>query len=164
MADLLANNFRYRRSFSKVPLVPIENLISVQRESYEQFLQSDIAVEDRKNVGLQAVFKSVFPIRDFSGKAELQFVSYELEPPKYDEEECRERGMTFNAPLKVTVQSADSGPESGFHLVSVPANTWTEVTVTRAQLGNPAVIRRINLQLYQAAPWTAFVDEIRILP
>ncbi len=68
------------------------------------------------------------------------------------------------APLKVTVQSADSGPESGFHLVSVPANTWTEVTVTRAQLGNPAVIRRINLQLYQAAPWTAFVDEIRILP
>jgi hypothetical protein len=68
------------------------------------------------------------------------------------------------APLKVTVQTADSGPESGFHLVSVPANTWTEVTVTRAQLGNPAVIRRINLQLYQAAPWTAFVDEIRILP
>ena len=104
MADLLANNFRYRRSFSKVPLVPIENLISVQRESYEQFLQSDVAAENRKNIGLQAVFKSVFPIRDFSGKAELQFVSYELEPPKYDVDECRERGMTFNAPLKVTVR------------------------------------------------------------
>ena len=104
MADLLANNFRYRRSFSKTPVVPIGNLISVQKESYDLFLQSETPVEDRKNVGLQAVFRSVFPIRDFSGKAELQFVSFELEPPKYDVDECRERGMTFSAPLKVTVR------------------------------------------------------------
>ena len=104
MANLLANNFKYRRSFSKTPMVPVENLISVQKESYAQFLQADVPVEERKNIGLHAVFKSVFPIKDFSGKAELQFVGYELEAPKYDQEECRERGMTFSAPLKVTVR------------------------------------------------------------
>jgi DNA-directed RNA polymerase subunit beta len=115
VADLLANNYKYRRSYSKTPVVPIGNLISVQKESYEQFLQASTPVEDRKAIGLQAVFKSVFPIKDFSGKAELQFVSYELETPKYDVDECRERGMTFSAPLKVTVRlvvwevDADSG-------------------------------------------------------
>jgi DNA-directed RNA polymerase subunit beta len=104
MANLLANNFRFRRSYSKTPHVPVSNLISVQKESYDLFLQTAVPVEDRANVGLQAVFRSVFPIKDFSGKAELQFVSYELETPKYDVDECRERGMTFNAPLKVTVR------------------------------------------------------------
>jgi endoglucanase len=68
------------------------------------------------------------------------------------------------APLKVSVQTQDSGPESGLHLVTVPANRWTEFTVTRAQLGNPAVIRRLNLQSYQVAPWTAYVDDVRIVP
>jgi DNA-directed RNA polymerase subunit beta len=104
MAELLANNFRYRRSFSKIPVVTIGNLISVQKESYDQFLQTDVRPEQRKSTGLQAVFRSVFPIKDFSGKAELQFVGYELEAPKYDVDECRERGMTFSAPLKVTVR------------------------------------------------------------
>jgi len=68
------------------------------------------------------------------------------------------------APLKVSIQTQDSGPESGAYFVTIPANTWTEVTATRAQLGNPAVYRRVNLQLNQAAALTAFVDEIRILP
>ena len=104
MADLLANNFKFRRSYSKTPQVPITNLISVQKESYDQFLQTALPVDDRRNIGLQAVFKSVFPIKDFSQKAELQFVGYELEQPKYDVDECRERGMTFSAPLKVTVR------------------------------------------------------------
>ena len=104
MANLLANNFRFRRSYSKTSHVPVSNLISVQKESYDLFLQIGVPPEDRHNVGLQAVFRSVFPIKDFSGKAELQFVSYELEPPKYDVDECRERGMTYNAPLKVTVR------------------------------------------------------------
>jgi DNA-directed RNA polymerase subunit beta len=104
MANLLANNFRFRRSYSKTPHVPVSNLISVQKESYDLFLQTNTPLEDRKSVGLQAVFRSVFPIKDFSGKAELQFVSYELETPKYDVDECRERGMTFSAPLKVTVR------------------------------------------------------------
>ena len=104
MADLLANNFKFRRSYSKTPQVPITNLISVQKESYDQFLQTELPVDERRNIGLQAVFKSVFPIKDFSQKAELQFVGYELEAPKYDVDECRERGMTFSAPLKVTVR------------------------------------------------------------
>ena len=115
MADLLANNYKFRRSYSKTPAVPITNLISVQKESYEQFLQANVPAADRKSIGLQAVFKSVFPIKDFSNKAELQFVAYELEQPKYDVEECRERGMTYQAPLKVTVRLVvwEVDPESG---------------------------------------------------
>lgn len=68
------------------------------------------------------------------------------------------------APLKVSVQTQDSGPESGMHLVTIPANTWTEVTATRAQLGNPSVYRRVNVQIYQATPVTVSFDEIRLLP
>ncbi|MCP4804169.1 MAG: DNA-directed RNA polymerase subunit beta [Proteobacteria bacterium] len=105
MPDLLANNFKYRRTFAKTPpVVDIGNLIEIQRESYEGFLQSQVPVDERRTVGLQAVFKSVFPIQDFSNKASLQFVSYDLEVPKYDTDECRERGMTYSAPLKVTVR------------------------------------------------------------
>src|SRR3972149_5178002 len=70
----------------------------------ESFLQKDIAPEDRKDMGMQAVFKSVFPIRDFNETASLEFVGYSLGEPKYDVEECHQRGMTFAAPLKVTVQ------------------------------------------------------------
>ncbi len=105
MPDLLANNFRHRRNFAKVhPAIDVLNLISIQRESYEKFLQLELDPVDRDNSGLQAVFKSVFPIQDFSHRASLQFVSYDLEEPKYDVDECRERGMTFSAPLKVTVR------------------------------------------------------------
>ncbi|TNE88639.1 MAG: DNA-directed RNA polymerase subunit beta [Deltaproteobacteria bacterium] len=105
MPQLLANNFKYRSSFSKTPnVVDVGNLIEIQRASYEAFLQPDVAEEDRKEQGLQAVFRSVFPIQDFSGKAQLQFRSYELEPPKYDVDECRERGMTYSAPIKVVVR------------------------------------------------------------
>ena len=105
MADLLATNFKHRRTFAKTkPVVDIGNLISIQKESYEAFLQQRTPAEERKNVGMQAVFKSVFPIQDFSNKASLQFVSFDLEVPKYDVDECRERGMTFSAPLKVTVR------------------------------------------------------------
>ncbi|MBK9645209.1 MAG: DNA-directed RNA polymerase subunit beta [Deltaproteobacteria bacterium] len=105
MADLLANNFKHRRNFAKVkPAVEIQNLIEIQKESYEAFLQSQVPLEERKSIGLQGVFKSVFPIQDFAQKASLQFVSFDLEQPKYDVDECRERGMTFSAPLKVTVR------------------------------------------------------------
>jgi DNA-directed RNA polymerase subunit beta len=80
------------------------NLIEVQKKSYDQFLQMDIAAEDRIVFGLQEVFLSVFPIKDFSERAELHFVRYEFEPPKYDVDECQQRGMTYAAPLKVTLQ------------------------------------------------------------
>jgi DNA-directed RNA polymerase subunit beta len=105
MSKLLANNYRYRRSFQKTPsVVDISNLIEIQKTSYDLFLQPEVAPGDREMVGLQAVFHGVFPIEDFSGRASLQFVSFELEPPKYDVDECRERGMTFSAPIKVVVR------------------------------------------------------------
>jgi len=80
------------------------NLIEVQRSSYNQFLQMDVPQHKRIYAGLQEVFKSVFPIRDFSDRAVLDFVKYELEPPKYDVDECQQRGMTYAAPLKVTLR------------------------------------------------------------
>jgi DNA-directed RNA polymerase subunit beta len=80
------------------------NLIEVQKASYDQFLQINEPKGGRANEGLQAVFKSVFPISDFSNTAMLEFVRYEFEPPKYDVEECRQRGMTYAAPLKVTLR------------------------------------------------------------
>jgi DNA-directed RNA polymerase subunit beta len=80
------------------------NLIEVQKSSYEQFLQRDVPVEKRTNTGLQEVFKSVFPIKDFSERGTLEFVKYEFEAPKYDVEECQQRGMTYAAPLKVTLR------------------------------------------------------------
>jgi len=105
MSRLLANNYRYRRTFAKTPTVlEVSNLIEIQKNSYDLFLQPETPADDRAEQGLQAVFKSVFPIEDFSNRASLQFVSYELEQPKYDVDECRERGMTFSAPIKVVVR------------------------------------------------------------
>ncbi len=105
MPGLLANNFRYRRSFAKVePAIEVDNLIQIQRDSYEKFLQMSVAPEERDDIGLQGVFKSVFPIHDYSQRASLQFVYYDLDKPKYDVDECRERGMTYSAPLKVMVR------------------------------------------------------------
>ena len=96
---------RIRRSFGRIPEVaPMPNLIDVQRASYEAFLQSDIKPDNRAPAGLQEVFRSVFPIDDFAGRGRLEFVYYELEEPKYDVEECIQRGMTFAAPLKVILR------------------------------------------------------------
>jgi len=82
MRNYLANNFRFRSSFAKtLPAVEVENLISIQKKSYEGFLQRSVPAEKRENIGLQAVFTSVFPIQDFSGRASLQFKSYDLEEP-----------------------------------------------------------------------------------
>src|SRR4051795_2131077 len=96
---------RIRRSFGRIPEVaPMPNLIDVQRASYEGFLQMNVRPDSRLHAGLQEVFKSVFPIDDFAGRGRLEFVYYELEEPKYDVEECIQRGMTFAAPLKVILR------------------------------------------------------------
>ncbi len=96
---------RIRKSFGRIPEVaPMPNLIDVQRSSYEGFLQMNVAPDNRTPTGLQEVFKSVFPIDDFAGRGRLEFVDYELEEPKYDVEECIQRGMTFAAPLKVVLR------------------------------------------------------------
>ncbi len=96
---------RYRKNFSKLKeVIEISNLIEIQKRSYETFLQADIDPDKRGLFGLQAVFKTVFPIKDFYETASLEFVSYRLTEPKYDVEECLLRGMTFAAPIKVTVR------------------------------------------------------------
>jgi DNA-directed RNA polymerase subunit beta len=105
MASAIQTNFRIRQSFGKIAkIIDIPNLIDIQKKSYEKFLQSDVPPHEREDIGLQGVFRSVFPIRDFNGTSELVFVGYTLERPKYDVDECRQRGMTFAAPIKVTIQ------------------------------------------------------------
>src|SRR5262245_41251014 len=105
MAISFTGRKRIRKSFGRVPEVaPMPNLIEVQKSSYDHFLQMGVAPDDRANVGLQEVLKSIFPIRDFSDRAQLEFVRYELETPKYDVDECQQRGITFAAPPKVTLR------------------------------------------------------------
>ncbi|MEQ8734048.1 MAG: DNA-directed RNA polymerase subunit beta [Rhodospirillaceae bacterium] len=94
-----------RKNFGRIPSVAtMPNLIEVQKSSYDTFLRTGASAAEREVSGLQEVFKSVFPIKDFSGKGELEFVAYDLEDPKYDVDECRQRGLTFSAPLKVTLR------------------------------------------------------------
>jgi DNA-directed RNA polymerase subunit beta len=96
---------RIRKSFGRIPeAVQMPNLIEVQRASYEQFLQREVRPGQRKEQGIEAVFKSVFPIKDFNERAILEYVSYEFEDPKYDVEECIQRDMTYAAPLKVKLR------------------------------------------------------------
>ncbi len=96
---------RVRKSFGRIPsIATMPNLIEVQKSSYESFLMMHVPADQRGDAGLQGVFKSVFPIKDFSETSSLEFVKYEFEPPKYDVDECMQRGMTFAAPLKVTLR------------------------------------------------------------
>ena len=102
---LTASNLRFRQNFAKnKQVLSIPNLIELQKRSYEEFLQKDVDPDRRSDLGLQGVFKSVFPISNFNGTCSLEFVGYVLEPPKYDVDECRQRGMTFAAPIKVTLR------------------------------------------------------------
>jgi DNA-directed RNA polymerase subunit beta len=101
----VASRKRIRKVFGKgIEVAVMPNLIEVQKESYDQFLQVKEPAGGRVNEGLQAVFKSVFPITDFSGQAVIEFVRYEFEQPKFDVDECQQRGMTFAAPFKVTLR------------------------------------------------------------
>src|SRR5258708_5745723 len=100
-----ASNIRLRKSFAKnKQVIDIPNLIELQKSSYEAFLQKDTDPDRRGELGLNGVFKSVFPISHFNNTASLEFVGYSLEPAKYDVDECRQRGMTFAAPIKVTLR------------------------------------------------------------
>ena len=107
---------RVRKFFGHIrEIAEMPNLIEVQKASYDQFLQVEEPKGGREVDGLQAVFKSVFPIGDFSGVSSLEFVRYTFEAPKYDTEECRQRGMTYAAPLKVTLRLIvfDVDPDTG---------------------------------------------------
>jgi DNA-directed RNA polymerase subunit beta len=105
MAGVVPVYRRYRKNFSKIKeVLEISNLIEVQKKSYEKFLQTGVDPDKREPIGLQAVFKTVFPIKDFYETASLEFVNYRLTEPKYDVDECLLRGMTYAAPIKVTVR------------------------------------------------------------
>ena len=105
MAQTFTGRKRVRKFFGSIKEVAeMPNLIEVQKASYDQFLLVKEPVGGRPDEGLQAVFRSVFPISDFSNSSMLEFVKYEFEPPKYDVDECRQRGMTYAAPLKVTLR------------------------------------------------------------
>ena len=96
---------RIRKSFGRIAEVAaMPNLIEVQKSSYDKFLQADIPEAERGDNGMNGVFQSVFPIKDFAETAELHYVKFNLEDPKYDVEECQQRGMTYAAPLKVTLR------------------------------------------------------------
>ncbi len=105
MANSYTERKKIRKSFGRLSEVaPMPNLIEVQKASYDMFLQDGVVAKDRTKSGLQEVFESVFPIRDFSERSQLEFVRYELEQPKYDTEECQQRGITYAAPLRVTLR------------------------------------------------------------
>src|ERR1043165_7298895 len=108
MAQTFTGRKRVRKFFGKIPEVAeMPNLIEVQKASYDQFLMVEEPEGGRPDEGLNAVFKSVFPITDFSGAAMLEFVSYEFEPPKFDVDECRQRALTYEAPRKVALHRSD---------------------------------------------------------
>jgi DNA-directed RNA polymerase subunit beta len=120
MAPITTQTFtgrkRVRKFFGHIrEVAEMPNLIEVQKASYDQFLLVDEPQGGRPDEGLQSVFKSVFPIHDFSNTSQLEFVKYEFEQPKYDVDECRQRGMTFAAPLKVTLRLIvfDVDPDTG---------------------------------------------------
>ncbi|MBW2605070.1 MAG: DNA-directed RNA polymerase subunit beta [Deltaproteobacteria bacterium] len=105
MSERLLANRRARKNFGKIPkIVDIPNLIAVQQESFNRFLQKDVSPEKRRDIGLQAVYKSVFPIKDFTGTASLEFVSYRFGEVKHSVQECMHRGMTSEIPLRITVR------------------------------------------------------------
>ena len=105
MAEIFTGRNRIRKRFGHIAEVAqMPNLIEVQKSSYEDFLMVKEPAGGRGDAGIQAVFNSVFPISDFAGRATLEFVRYDFEPPKYDVDECQQRDMTFAAPLKVKLR------------------------------------------------------------
>lgn len=111
---------RVRKSFAKTKsIVDIPHLIELQRLSYMKFLQADLASDQRKDSGLHGIFKSIFPIQDFNGTCSLEFVSYNFGEPKYSVDECIQRGMTYEAPVKITVRLVSYDVDSETQVQSI---------------------------------------------
>lgn len=93
---------RKRKDFSKIHVqIDIPSLIEIQKASYERFLQGSVLSEKRADIGIQSAFTSVFPISDYNDSAMIEFIDYSIGDPKYEVQECLERGMTYAAPLKI---------------------------------------------------------------
>ena len=105
MSSLEVSCVRPRKSYAKIPhLAKIPYLIELQKISYGSFLQKDVPADKRRDVGLESVFRSIFPIKDFAETASVEYVSYSFDDPKYTVADCRQRGMSYAAPLKVVIR------------------------------------------------------------
>ena len=116
MAHTILNRYFSRKDFAKIrKVMEIPNLLDMQKRSYDRFLQRHDKPEERGTFGLHGVFKSVFPIKDFSESASLEYVKYSLGEPKYDVDECRQKELTYAVPLKVLLRLVvwDVNPETG---------------------------------------------------
>lgn len=101
----LPSRMRLRKSYERLSgTVAMPNLIELQKSSYESFLQRQTSFDKRKPIGLQGVLRSSFPIKDSSDRAQLEFIRYDFDAPKFTVEECRQRGATYSAPLKITLR------------------------------------------------------------
>lgn len=110
-----------RKTFGKIKNVAqIPSLVEVQKQSYEDFLQFDVDPDKRESKGLQAVFKSIFPVTDYTGECTLEFVSYRFDQPKYDVEEAKHRSISYSAPLRVVLRLVvwDIDPDTGAKEIS----------------------------------------------
>ena len=97
--------YRVRKYFSKLePVIGIPYLIQTTKDSYARFLQAELDPDKREAVGLESVFREIFPITDFNENARLEYINYKLEMPKFDEDECRQKSLTYEAPLRLTVR------------------------------------------------------------
>jgi len=113
MSNVGTQKLRFRKSFKEFSdVMKIPNLIDIQKQSYDKFLQKDVPPQDRKYCGLQRVFQSVFPIKNYNETSSLEFVSYTLGQPKYDLEECRQKELTYASPLKVLMRLVNYDAET----------------------------------------------------
>ena len=105
MPSTLENRHRIRRSFGSLTApIQVPHLLKIQLDSFERFLQRDVPPDQREDKGLETVFRSVFPVSDFSGSSTLEYVHYRLGDPKYSVEECRVRGVTFACPVRAALR------------------------------------------------------------
>ncbi|MBU0508709.1 DNA-directed RNA polymerase subunit beta [bacterium] len=154
-----------RINFSKIPeVLDLPDLLEVQLRSFDEFLQKDVQLSRRKSQGLQAVFKNIFPIIDNRETHILEFVDYYVEEPKYDEDECRERGVTFQAPLKAKLRlssrdeaseggSFDNTIESDVYLGNLPLMTTSGTFIINGA-------ERVIVSQLHRSPGVSFSDDI----
>ena len=114
---------RIRKDFGKQKsALDVPNLLLIQLDSYNVFLQKDINPEKRENTGLEAAFNTLFPIESFSKNAKLEFLSYRLEEPMFSVRECQLRGLSYSAPLRVKTKLTTYNKETGKHTVKEVKN------------------------------------------
>ena len=186
MASQIQDNFRIRKSFAKIhSLIDIPNLIDIQKRSYDKFLQLNVDPAQREDTGLQAVFKRIFPIKDFNDTASLDFVKYEIDAPKYDVDECHQRGMTYAAPMKVSIrlivwekdevtqtQSIRSVKEQDVYFGEIPLMTehgtfivnGTERVIVSQLHRSPGAFFFVNQDKSKTGPSGKLLHSARIIP